>query len=196
MIVRDFAKCVVRSHRQEARTVILSNVSDQDIRKKYRTLIDERCLSVANPSHDSQLRFSIGGFKFAMANALVTVDFPTPRPWNFASVPAVLPSRPSSIANSSAEGEVTPLKGAQGVKPEAVSFNECVGRTNPTAVYALMFTIPDSPEENAAFAALGDTFSKCAEVGQISFERDFLKGTLAVAFYRLAANAEPATLKN
>ena len=66
-------------------------------------------------------------------------------------------------------------------------------RVDPAAARALLLTMPESPEENARFAAMGTTFGSCLAEGEtLKLGKLALRGTMAINYYRLAKAAQAA----
>lgn len=61
----------------------------------------------------------------------------------------------------------------------------CIADTNPAGILTLVRSVPTSPEENAAFAALGGNLGTCLRAGtKLQASRQSLRAALADALYQ------------
>jgi hypothetical protein len=82
-------------------------------------------------------------------------------------------------------------EGAAAEFPDArLTFADCVVRTDPAAVHALLESAPVTAEEQAALAALGAAFAACIPADQqLQFSPGHLLAVLAQAIYKRAVQA-------
>jgi len=69
----------------------------------------------------------------------------------------------------------------------------CIADTNPAGILTLVRTVPTSPEESAAFSALGGNLGKCLRAGtKLQASRQSLRAALADALYQRVHAPAPA----
>ena len=69
----------------------------------------------------------------------------------------------------------------------------CIADTNPAGVLTLIRSVPTTPEENAAFAALGGNLGTCLRAGtKLQASRQSLRAALADALYQRIHGPVPA----
>ena len=79
LMVRTFADCVVRKHPAEAAAIILQDLPNEDIIKRYSVLRDGKCaLEAEKKSSLVRLSFPGDSFRYAIAEALVIPRRPQP----------------------------------------------------------------------------------------------------------------------
>lgn len=68
----------------------------------------------------------------------------------------------------------------------------CVAATNPAGIVALLKTVPESPEEQAAMRAMSPSFGPCLVVNaHLTANRQSMRAALAEALYHRATMPEP-----
>ena len=199
-MVQKFGDCVVRKHPSEAATIILQDLPNEEIIKKYPALRDWRCMEEAEKSA-IQLRFPGDSFRYAIAEALVKAQPPQPIS-QMRTVPPLL-QRAHDPTQYSPQGGSFPKPRNMSKKAYrewlergrlvdegqafARRFGECAVRADLIDSYRLLFTQPESPEENAAIAALVPDLRKCVPTGdKLVVNVHIVRGTIAVNYYRLA----------
>lgn len=139
---------------------------------------------------DVMIRWSIGQALFDRDQAKLTAT-------DFAGVPALAYEQPFPVRTTDRDGKPIP---AERVAEQQRRFDEkagdvalsrvgeCVVRADAVKSRAVLLTPMDTPEELAALQAVAPALSNCLPQGQtLGFDRMSLRGTLAVAYYRLAS---------
>ena len=197
-VLRSFGQCIVNSKgsRVLAAHVILEDVSNETIIKKYPGLVDPNCM----PMGANTLTLPGDYIRYGIAEALVTRELVQPAT-SFDGVPllqhkAVDPAdftaKPGASKKSIQTLEQARLNAEDRVF--ASKFGECVVRTDPAYSRKLLFTATSSLEEDAFFAALRPALGSCLIPGQtIKIEKSMVRGTIALNYYRLAHAAQTLT---
>lgn len=201
-LIADYAKCVVARHPSEASQAILSNIDNSALLDRYKMLVDGECL-VRHTHANSEMRFTGDLYRYALADALVQrelADQPAPDLATVARLdigpvptPPLAPPASANAADTARYREA--LRGYDEARSYRIiaAFGECVVRVNPAGAKALILTQPTSDEEDRQFAALNPTLGQCLGEGQsLTFGKLALRGTTAVAYYRLAHAARAA----
>lgn len=203
-ILAKFAQCAVRKWPDLAPRFVLDS-STINVAKDYMTLADDYCMSdVASLKNaDVGLKISHDIMRFAIAEALVQKELGSfdpalvklAQPLRYAALkPAdYVPKRGQKYTPK----ELADLQSAQVVDETRIAFQrygECVARNDPANVRLLAFSSPNSTEESAAIKALMPLFGDCLAPGQqFKTNKTMMRGTLALAYYRLArAPKKPA----
>ncbi len=208
-LMHAYAKCVVRREGEKASEVLLRNVGNRTLLRKYDDLIVEDCLA-REVVVDTKMTFGGDLYRYALADALVSselADQPVP---DLGSVPRlvhhpILPAPEPLPANAGKSARKRYQK-AKEDHDESFAFGflsrygECVVRTNPEGAKALLLTVPDSREESSGFDALRAALATCLIEGRtLRFGRVALRGSIAINYYRLAhaarASAPAAALR-
>jgi hypothetical protein len=196
LMARTFANCIVRMWPVAAATVILNDLPNDIIIKKYSTLRDPRCLFEAEKSgRGVMLSFPGDSFRFVVAEALVNAQLPQP----IAQVSAIAPLQhrahdPNKFVPKPRkryrQKELELLQRAKLIdegQAFARRFGECAVRADPVNAHRLLFTQPESAEETAAITALIPKARRCIPTGEkLEVNRAIMRGTIAVSYYRLA----------
>lgn len=194
-VMFDYAACVVRKSHTRASDAVLSNATSSVFIKRYPDLINGDCL-VSVGGAGKQLSFGGDLFRYALADALVNVDFTTQDPTDFSNkLPlAPLPRTTDTEAAALIAKESSPRRRAkleaglakvQGFEWVA-NYGECIARHNPSASRLWLLTKPDGPEEISRINVMRPSFAACMSAGTQSFNKFILRGAVAISYYRLA----------
>lgn len=203
-VAAAFGDCVVKRSAPVARAVILGNLHDGQIQKSAYRLIDGNCLVKANDGMGAMMKFTGDLFRYTMAQALVRMDYPVERAFDFSNATPLLHLTPDTVSPELAGGTSRKAKKAvqNSAKEQMISalskYGECVSRQAPGDVHAVLLSPLNSRQEYDAFGKLAEPLGVCLSEGQLKFSREVLRGVLALNFYRLAgapAGAQVATLK-
>ena len=105
-ITYDYANCVVRRRHDLAAEVIVSNYDNGTISNKYARLIDSDCME--RVAGAVGVRFPADNYRYALADALVNMDFLTKEPDSFSDrLPLAHPPMPSAAPPSRRLGRAT-----------------------------------------------------------------------------------------
>lgn len=201
-IIFDYAKCVVRSRHDKAAEVILSNFDNSIITHDYSSLIDGDCLGKVAGS--VSLKFPADLYRYALADALVNMDFATREVESFENrLPLAHPAMPASMERdtliAATKSKTKKAEIAQKFQNEMTiawlsRYGECIVRQEPKNVRYWLLTVPNIPEEVSRIDALRPAFAACLDNGTLKFNRITLRGTVALNYYRLAmATPQPKT---
>src|SRR3546814_19722686 len=86
------------------RAVVLSNLSNDVILHSASRLMDGDCLSRTDAGMGSQMTFTGDQSRYAMAGALVRMDYPVRRHFAFTNVPPLVHAIPKPIEIGKAPG--------------------------------------------------------------------------------------------
>ena len=197
-IMFEYGRCVVRRAHASAVYLILDHDGDiPSALKRHPALNSPECLIEAawNGSIGS-LRLPFDMYRYVMADALVSADFPSSAPDGIAEA---APLEHRSVGESAYRPEAGKRvseqrrleleeKRAQAITYSHFSrFGECVVRNDAANAHALLMANPNSAGETNALARLASVFSGCLVADRdFAVNRVILRGTIAVNFYRLA----------
>jgi hypothetical protein len=200
-MVDKYGACVVRKAQRQASEAILRNVDNGTLMHEYPRLLDYSCMP-APAGLALQARFEGAQYRYALADALVRQELASVPPPVLDAVPPLDHRRPTEPSRFDKKGRsLSEKQYAKTMKDymddeiaSAISaYGECVVRANPAAAHALLMSQPESPQENAQFAAMQTTFGICLDEGSTqTFSKTALRGTVAVSYYRLAKAAAGA----
>lgn len=209
----DYGSCIVKREPVKARAFVLSggflSRRDQD----EQMLLSPEC-NVADQlfragfaeqrgmANRARLRLPDVMIRWAIGQALFDRDVAKLGGGSFAAVPALTYEEPFPVRTTTKDGDPLP---AERIAEQQRRFDEkagdvalarvgeCVVRADGAAARAALITAQDTPEELAALKALAPALSNCLPKGQtLGFDRMSLRGSLAVAYYRLASAAQPS----
>lgn len=201
-LMHGYAKCVVKRQPAKASEAIVANVDNQVILQRYPMLLSADCLST-KAQDDVSMRFTGDLYRYALADALVSLELAAWSPTDLASVPRLVhrdPGKPPPAVSASAKWyEKRKYEAALKAYERSVvyaylsRYGECVVRGDASGAKLLLLTGPDTPQETAAFNALRPVLERCLEAGRtLRFGRVALRGSIATNFYRLAHSARAA----
>jgi len=192
-----FADCAVKLHRDAVVGFVL-DASKLDIDQASRKVFDDECLveQAELNSADVMLKMPIDVARYALADALVRSDLPAldPNSLRLAAAlqyPAIDPANYAPKAGRDyTPKELENLRNWMNTSTARVAFyryGECVVRSDPASSRVLLMSPPTSGNEAAAFKALMPSFGACLSAGeQFKTNHTMMRGTIAVAYYRLA----------
>jgi hypothetical protein len=193
-ITYDYANCVVRRRHDLAAEVIVSNYDNGTISNKYARLIDSDCME--RVAGAVGVRFPADHYRYALADALVNMDFLTKEPDSFSDrLPLAHPPMPSAAERDAALAATKSKSRRAEIQKKydnAVGvvwlsqYGECIVRQSPKDARYLLLTPPNTPEETSRISALRPVFADCLPEGTLRFNRLTLRGTIALNYYRLA----------
>ena len=205
-IMFDYAKCVVKERRDRAAEAILSDSDNDAILKKYSDLIRGNCLDSA-VGGGAQMKFGGDFYRYALADALVNSDFSKSAESDFSNrLPLAHIALPSQSELDAVLGKITSKKKREAAQIEfnqrlgvawLSRFGECVVRHNPVKARLWLLTPTAIPEETSRINDLREDFNACLAQGTMSFNRESMRGTVALNYYRLAkATPQPVAGKS
>lgn len=209
----NYGKCIVQREPARSREFILSGgfITRRD--DDERTLLSPECmpgeelvraglLDQAGVTSRAKLRLPDTMVRWAIGQALFDRDAGTLGATDFTAVPALSYEEPYPVRTTDRDGN--PIS-AERIAQQQKKFDEkkgdvalarvgeCVARADAAGTRAALVTPLDTPEELAALKAVGPALANCLPKGQtIGFDRMSLRGSLAVAYYRLASAAQPS----
>lgn len=204
----DYAECVLGYQNRVAlaREFLVKDLPSESLPKgKFSRLINGECLvKVAKPENGIQMTFPGELYRYALAGALMRKDFGQTSFTDFSKVPP-LQHRPFPVLDETAVPKKK--KKADEFREEyrlawldgfMARYAECVVRRIPQESRDLLASEVASVQEKDNFGVMADALSKCMPEGRtIRFGKEMLRGSVAVAYYRLAdaatkLAAEPA----
>lgn len=196
-VMHDYAKCVVKSNRNIASEAIVSNADNSTILKRFPTLINNDCLG--RVAGNVSMRFGGDLYRYALADALVNIDFVTSGERDFSNrLPLAHLLTPSqsdldaALADTKNKRKRQELQKSFDKKVGVVwlsRYGECVVRRDPSKARLWLLTPPGVPEEISRINELQPAFNTCLGEGTLKFNRVTMRGTVAINYYRLAMAA-------
>lgn len=192
----EFAECLVKSRRSDARNAVLE---DWDSRKlAYRELLAARdCVRIGR-----RLRVNSEVLRANLAGALIAADLGPQDPAAIAAAPMLAYPAPDPLRTFDAKGRPV---GSDSIERQNAAiqrklswraiaqFGDCVARANPAAVPALAASQVASESELAALKAFSPQMPACLPRGvKLELDRSSLRGAITLAYYRLATAARAA----
>lgn len=195
-VSNKYANCVVSRQHTLASEALINNVDNETLSKKYRKLIIGNCLVAANGGNGARMGFGGDLYRYALAEALIKVDFPAPSFDSFDKVPPLehlplLPEQDFSRVSDRKAKEHSERLSERKTTRALSKYGECVVRFAPQDSLALMETQADSTEETTGFQTLQPALSNClAEGTKLGFGKSVLRGSIAINYFRLAHAAK------
>ena len=190
-VMLDFATCAAKQSPNEAESVLLSQVNNEDIIRHHPKIITPSCLKLGG-----ELSMPGDHFRYALAEAMIRREYPAGLPADIArAMPLVhFDVKPENYQPEPGK-KLKPKRLAEleGRRKDAVAFRflsiygECVDRKDFAGALHLVLSKVGSDAETRAFAALQAPLSQCLVQGQtLALDRTVLRGTIAMNLYRLA----------
>ncbi|HPB24112.1 MAG TPA: hypothetical protein PLL48_17505, partial [Novosphingobium sp.] len=204
----DYGKCIVKREPAKSREFVLGGGfitrrdNDENILLSPECMPGEELVRAGLAARggtvsrarlrlpDVMIRWSIGQALFDRDQAKLTAT-------DFSGVPALAYEQPFPVRTTDRDGKPIP---ADRVAQQQRRYDEkagdvalsrvgeCVVRADAAKARAVLLTPLDTPEELSALQAVAPALSNCLPQGQtLGFDRMSLRGTLAVAYYRLAS---------
>jgi hypothetical protein len=187
--IAAYARCIVKGRSELARRAVTEDWSNEQL-KKFLGLIRGGCL----PGQGFRsAAFPDGTYLYALADALVAVDYRDSAPLDFHDVPP-LTHRPAEVVTDKPGAKtryVVDNRASNEANRAFLSqYGECVVRAAPAASLVLLRTETHSAEETRAFGDLQPALSACiAGDAKVGLGRTVTRGAIAVNYYRLARAA-------
>lgn len=206
----DYGACIVKWEPAKTREFVLSGGFINRRDSGENALLSRECM----PGEDviraglaarggmasrARLRLPDVMIRWAIAGALFDRDAAKLTQTNFSAVPQLSYELPFPVRTTTKDGDPLP---AERIAEQQKRFDEkandvalakvgeCVARADGAGTRGALLTPIDTPAELGALKALAPALSNCLPKGQtIGFDRISLRGSLAVAFYRLASEA-------
>lgn len=203
-VVRDYSRCVVKSHGNTASKALITDSGNGAIEHLYPELIDGGCLS--SVAGAVQLKFGGDLFRYGLAEALVSTRLVDDATTTFADrLPLAHLPMPDRVEFDAAMAEAkgnrqrdeAQKKYSRQVAIAWLSrYGECIARQEPVKARYWLLTAADSSEEISRINDLRPAFSTCLGEGTIKFNRTTMRGTVAINYYRLAlATRVPGSIR-
>jgi hypothetical protein len=201
-IMADFARCVVDTQLKRATEVIVANIDNSTIQKRYNSLIDGECLGKTAGS----VKLTMGGdlFRYAIADAVFQKSFVKKVSIDFTHAPKL--EHVSFGDKAAFESSMSKIKDKKKRARSQYSFDqyngvaylsrfgECIVRLNPDASRDLLLTPVASLDEMTAITPLRPALAECLRPGSIvTFNAAMIRGVTAINYVRLAMSV-PATV--
>ena len=207
----EYGQCIVKREPVRSRDFILSGSfmsrRDQDERallgiecmpgeKLIREAIGQKGGTVSR----ARLRLPDAVIRWAIAQSLFDRDAIKLNAADFSAIPALKYEEPYPVRTTTEDGDPLPEKriaeqqrrfDEKAGDVAMAKLGECVARTDSAATRAVLVTTIDTMDELSALKSVTPALSKCLPAGQtLKLDRMSLRGSLAVAFYRLASAAQ------
>lgn len=209
----DYGTCIVKWEPAKTREFVLSGgfINRRDVGENAlfsrecmpgEAIIREGLAAKGGTASRARLRLPDVMVRWAIAGALFDRDAAKLTTTAFSTVPQLIYERPFPVRATTKDGDPIP---AERIAEQQKRFDEkasdvalakvgeCVARADGAGTRTALLTPIDTAAELGALKALGPVLSNCLHKGQtIGFDRMSLRGTLAVAYYRLASAAQPS----
>lgn len=201
-VAAQFGECVVKKHRPQAVQWLQAKTREERA-KLQPQVFDGDCLEKEVEARDTdiELKLSAELAKFAIAEPLAREAIEAVDPSSLTKAPPLTYLAPDPAeftpdskkrpptAKQIADAEKARLEANVDVAFEA--YGECVVRQNPVASKQLLASPVSSDAETNAFGSLMPSFSECLPKNQqFTATKAMLRGTAALAFYRLTNAAQ------
>ena len=203
-MMHEYARCVVKQKREQASDAIVSNSDNATIVRRYPELLGNDCLGRVAGS--IQMRFGGDLYRYALADALVNLDFVAKSEGTFTDrLPLAHLAPPDRVKlddylaktkSKRKRDEAEQSFNKQYVVAWLSGYGECVVRSEPIKARQWLLTPPGGPEEISRINDLRPAFNECLGDGTMKFNRVTMRGTVAINYYRLAmATPQPVAVK-
>lgn len=209
--IAEYGACMVKREPERARDFVLAGRSITRLEQREGIFFTQECMPGEKLIRDglkeqrgsatrARLRFPDVMVRWAIGQALFDRDVAKLATANFAAVPELAYELPYPLRTTTADGDPLPaeriaeqqrrIDEKQGDLALA-KLGECVARTDASGSRTALTTAIDSSDELTALKALSPALANCLPAGQtLKFDRMSLRGSLAVAYYRLASAAQ------
>ncbi len=185
MILKDFARCNVKAHRDDVRKYLLEDLGQAETAKLREKALSVSCLESEMGPGDLRLRLTGVSLQGALAEQMLSVDGLLSRPLDVA---AIAPLHHSDLSPDDLKKLDAPAQAESLAQAYVFRFGECVIRADIAGSDALLRSEPDSDAESAAFGQLMPAFRSCVEVNHtLAGDKIEIRGTIAYNYYRLAS---------
>lgn len=201
--VRSYATCTVRNHHDRARDLVLANVDNQTMERKFADIFISEKQAFIFGCKELMLRGNQGIvidpdlYRASLADVLVNKDLNAVEVGSFEAIAPLSHLAPQTAAefdaayakarSSTAKEKVKQARDASVAKAWLSHFGECVVRRDPAATKAWLLTKPESAEETSAASKAAPALGSCLVAGEkLTFSKHVLRGTIAINYYRLA----------
>jgi len=201
-VTAEFGECVVKKHRLQS-IAWLEAKTKEERAKLQAQVFDGDCLEKETQVRNSGIGLELPGeiAKFAIAEPLAREAIETINPATLTKAPPLtyMAPDPAAFAPDSKGHPPTAkqIADAEKAREEATldvafeAFGECVVRSNPISATQLLASPVSSNAEISAFGSLMPSFSECwPKNQQLTATKGMLRGTVALAFYRLTKAAQ------
>lgn len=185
MILRDFARCDVKAHRDAVRKYLLDDGGKEETAKLREKALSFSCLGGEIGSDDLQVRFTGLSLQGSLAEQMLPLDGLLSRSLDVAAIAPLHHSgvTPDELKKLDAAGRNETL-----AQDYVFRFGECVIRADVADSEALLRSEPDSDAENAAFGQLMPAFRSCVEANRkLTADKIEIRSSIAYNYYRLAS---------
>lgn len=193
-LLAEYGKCIVKREPARARAFVLSSGVFDPSDPDNRRLVQRECV---NMQRFSAMRFANETMKGAAAEALIKRDGMRIDPASLIPIPPLAQIEPWPVRTVDAIGK--PLSADRISRQQQGHDNrvaelararlaECVVRAESASARSVLDTVIDKPGELASLKALAPAMAVCLPAGQTAgFDRMTLRGSIAVAYYRLGS---------
>ena len=199
-----YATCTVRENHGRAANAVLSDLDAGGLGKRFADIFIEKPVVWVADCHELHIAEGLSMWmkgeplRMALADALVKAELRDDKTESFADrAPLPLQAPKKSEERAAAAGaayERDQQRYDQRVAQTWLwAFGECVARREPVRSREWLLSRAGTAEDTAASERLAPAFGSCLPEGQkLVLDRDMLRGSVAVSYYRLA-KAQPVT---
>jgi len=207
---RAYAKCKVRGNRDRARKLVLSNVSDAQLERRFDDFDLGRPIAELSGCDGLVIRAGLAFrlqpamLRGALADELVRLELRDGPIKDVSGRPALNHWQPESEgayqerlakAKNPRQRKIIEQDQITAIAGSWLSvFGECAVRKDPANAWAWVMSRPDSASEATAITGISPALADCLTDGRkLNFAKDVLRASVATNYYRVAMTA-PATL--
>lgn len=185
LILKDFAQCNVKAHRDDVRKYLLEDVGQAETAKLRQKALSFSCLEKEIGPDDLQLRFTGVSLQGSLAEQMLAAEGLLSRPLD---VTAIAPLHYSELSPEELDKLDATSRAETLAQDYVFRFGECVVRADVGGSAALLRTEPDSDAESGAFGQLMPAFRSCVEANRtLTGDKIEIRETIAYNYYRLAS---------
>jgi hypothetical protein len=205
--MRQYAECMVLNEEAAALKLVASTIDAVDMGRDFPGLVARNIVAVPS-CHRMSIRGGIAvsfdgePLRFALAQQLVRFKWAEAGPVDFAAVPplpkqqletkAAHDSRVAAEPSSKRRAELEEVYAKSIATAWLFNYGECVVRREPAAAREWALSSSKAAGEGALVRRLAPAFGACLDEGEsLNFDRELLRGTVAVNYVRLASAAAP-----
>jgi hypothetical protein len=164
-IMQQFAACVVRGDKEEARAFLATAPESKDAEAAMKRMAKDRSACLRGPAGDGgKLKMKPASLRGALAEQLYLADY------------ATAPAAPA--------GAPAPFQGSGDEKRASYDVTRCAAMRDPVGADALLRAELNSNAEREALRKVMPAIAGCTPKGaKLGFDRELLRGLMAEGLY-------------